>query len=194
VRDEYVLVFDGNEAMCIDRRVARSKGCNVLNPGMKVYQPPNPSPGIMNLEERKKVLDLYFANPMVVEIQSSCDTCSDTWSRHFLCFGFKSSMPYFVPGTVIRISNRQDVRVSGMIVGYGQRKDEYAVLLSLDQAIALEEASELLPGFQMNEVDDDESACRYLSKACHEEKNKTEHCVTFGLPLSSGMAHSVFEV
>lgn len=163
LRVEYVLVFDGNQTMCIDKRTAMSHEGNVLNPGVEVYKPPSPSPGIMNLGERKKLLDMYAKNPIVVDIDTDDSKVDCEASRHFMCFGFSSTMPYFIPGTMIRSAKDTKVplaRLTGTIVGYGQRNNEYALLISFDVPVQLKHASALLPGFRIDEVEDDESACR----------------------------------
>lgn len=164
MRDEYVLVFDCDERMCIDRRTVRSKSTTVLHAGMKVYQPPNPSPGIMNQRERQKYLDLYAANPLVVHVETASDDEGSS-SRHFVGFGFSQNMPYYTPGTIIQLKRRNfRSTVTGMIVGCGNRRNEFAIFISLDKPITCEEASALFDGYNMTDVDEEDLACTYLSE------------------------------
>ena len=50
------------------------------------------------------------------------------------------------------------VVVTGMMTACGQRTKEYAVLISFNQPIWADEASALFPGFNMTEIEDDDSA------------------------------------
>lgn len=107
----------------------------------------------------------YAKNPLVLDVHldSVESVCS---SRHFMGFGFSKHVPYYFPGTIMSFpstsSQGRRVMVTGMLTACGQRSKEFAVLISFDQPIWTDEASAMFPGFNMTEIEDEDSACQSL--------------------------------
>lgn len=102
---------------------------------------------------------LTMAGPVVDDPSSGSQR-----SRHLLGFGFSKDMPYLPPGTIVRLS-QYSAKISGMVVAYGQRMHEYAVLISFEEAVHADAASALLlPSYNLTEIDGgDDGLCECLA-------------------------------
>lgn len=171
---EFVLVFLENSITMDERKVhglsdfqkdvACIKQCTPLDPTKEVCLPPNPSPGITNMEERTRLLNKYTQNPLVLEVHVDAveGTCS---CRHFLGFGFSRHMPYFTPGTQLLLpcsSPGRNVTIESMVTACGQRSREFGILISFSHPVWTDEVSAMFPGFNMTEIEDDEGVCKSL--------------------------------
>jgi hypothetical protein len=178
LRNEFVLVFNG-DSLKIDQRGVRGLtafqqqvpsivSSMPLHTGVEVKMPAYASPGIHNINERKKVLEEYAANPMVLDVHVDSVEGTSCCCRHFMGFGFSKEIPYYFPGTIVTLPSTNSagrrVTVTGMMAACGHRTREYGVLISFDQCIWMEEASALFPGFYLTEFEDDENACKAISE------------------------------
>jgi hypothetical protein len=181
-RQEFVLVFDKCN-LRVDQRVmegmsgflddvsSRNSIMSAVHDDVAVQQPPNPSPGMVNRIEREKFLAKYEQNPLQLEMNIDAaekGSMSGEGCQHFIGFGFCKHVPYYAPGTLFKFPSTHNegkqTKVTGMVTACGQRNKEYAVLLSVDRPIWLDEASALFSGFQLTEIEDHASLCKYLAE------------------------------
>ena len=157
--------------------------CRSMHPGVPVNLPQRPSTGIVNTAVREAALQEYAKNPLVftVRIQEDGKACIEeeedagtmsSSSRHFMGFGFSKEMPYFPPGTLIEFVHRDQrfqhlnvvAKITGMVVAYGHRSQEFAVMFSLDRPVHVDAVSLFLESYNITEIDGgDDGFCSCLA-------------------------------
>lgn len=176
----YVMLFDkdsvGIASRCSEIKpfVAQQqvKACSAsLIPNVPVKLPPRPSSGIMNVGIREELLQEYRKNPLVFTVEWTAPHPADTdaASRHFLGFGFSKEMPYFPPGTILNFTESGSAHLStatitGMAAAFGQRNNEYAIILSLDRPVHPDAISAFIESYNITEIDGgDDGLCGCLA-------------------------------
>ena len=72
----------------------------------------------------------------------------------FVCFGFTTQKPFFMPETVVEFEDRTVCKIQGTVVAEGKRPNEYAVVICFEDPIPCEYVSALLDHkFSITEMD-----------------------------------------
>lgn len=172
----YVMLFDKDEVTIANRCTpvksyevgsGSSLKCASLIPDEPVKFPPKPTAGMLNPSFRETLLKEYAKNPLVFTADTNAavlvEDTSTSASRHFLGFGFSKDTPYYPPGTVVKF-NDMEVTISGMVVAYGQRANEYAVILSFNKSVHPDAACAFLDSYNLTEIDNgDDGLCACLA-------------------------------
>lgn len=80
----------------------------------------------------------------------------------FVCFGFTTEKPFFIPGTVVEFTDKTTSKIQGTVVAEGKRPNEYAVVLCFEDPVPCEHVSAVLDHkFSVTEMDNakDTLAC-----------------------------------